>query len=68
VIENTALRAIIAGAVGIVVWWLLNMLLHAMPLLFWPYLWAIFLLAVGVAVWAFIGLGKPGRRSQAPHA
>lgn len=63
-IENTALRAITAGAVGVAVWWLLNLLLVNSRLALWYFLWAAFLAAVAIALWAFIGLGKPVRPVQ----
>jgi hypothetical protein len=65
VIENTALRAIVAGAVGVAVWWLLNLLLVNSRLMLWYFVWAAFLVAVAIAVWAFIGLRRPARRPSA---
>lgn len=64
-IENAALRAIIAGGVGLVVWKVLAMLLVSARQQVWYYLWAAFVVALVVGVWTFRGLAKPGPR---PHA
>lgn len=61
-IENRAARAIIAGAVGLVVWKVLELLLVGVGWLFWWYLWAAFFVALGIAIWVFIGLAKPNTR------